>query len=167
MGLTITAYNGLSVASDEAHNVLNFNIPQSFREQAEDINEFDSYSYKEKMSGVRCSYSTYNAFRELIAKLAGYPKMSYKETASSVTVKYAHAAGAWDVSRGPFWELINFSDCEGIIGPKTSAKLVKDFDKFKNELSKDEFSNPSFVQFYNELRNLFDFASKSGVVIYH
>jgi|APSaa5957512622_1039677.scaffolds.fasta_scaffold71491_2 hypothetical protein len=35
----------------------------------------------------------------------------------------------WDEAKeGPFWELLNFSDCEGFIGPKTSAKLAGDFE---------------------------------------
>lgn len=31
----------------------------------------------------------------------------------------------------PFFELIHFSDCEGVIGPKTSLKLYNDFKKHR------------------------------------
>lgn len=37
----------------------------------------------------------------------------------------------------PFLELIHFSDCEGIIGPKTSAKLYKDFEKYRDKFKKE------------------------------
>ena len=46
---------------------------------------------------------------------------------------YAGADDAWERTDGPFWELINFSDCEGVIGPKTSAKLAGDFAAFQEK----------------------------------
>lgn len=58
------------------------------------------------------SYSGYNKWREMLADIAGY----------------GTAKRVWDNpnASGPFVELIDYSDCEGFIGPRTSAKLAED-----------------------------------------
>jgi len=40
---------------------------------------------------------------------------------------------AWEGK--PFVELICFSDCEGVMGPKTCAKLAADFEKCRDEVT--------------------------------
>ena len=64
-------------------------------------------------------YSTYGIWRNNLAKFAGY----------------GSAENVWDSYKsGPFYELINFSDCEGfIIGP-TVSKLHKDFSENKDRI---------------------------------
>ena len=32
---------------------------------------------------------------------------------------------------GPFYKLMNFSDCEGVIGQETAEKLYRDFIRYK------------------------------------
>jgi len=71
------------------------------------------------------SYGGYNMWREQLAKMAGYELTEYDGPFKQKDK--AHAAGAWDKSEGPFWELILFSDCEGVIGTAVCKKLAKDF----------------------------------------
>lgn len=60
------------------------------------------------------SYSSYNYVREKLSELAlGVQPREVWENPSAYEGK-------------PLYELVNFSDCEGFIGPKTSAKLLTD-----------------------------------------
>lgn len=75
--------------------------------------------------------------------------------------------------RKPFGELINFSDCEGVIGTLTSAKLLADFlewddiaEQFGREVA--NFSDPtSFYRIYSKFREAFKMAAENGAVIFH
>lgn len=68
------------------------------------------------------SYSGYSAWREWLAELAGYRALHDPEH-----LDRPHSLGAFAATGGPFWELINFYDNEGQIGPVVSAKLAGDF----------------------------------------
>lgn len=64
---------------------------------------------------IHHSYGGYNVYREWLCygALGVLPEVVWKDP------------DAW---RGkPFFEQINFSDCEGVIGPNTAAKLAKDY----------------------------------------
>lgn len=84
------------------------------------------------------SYGGYSAWREWLAKIAGYPLTQYEDSYTH-SIKECHAAALWpeddgEQITGPFAELINFSDCEGTLGPVTCAKLAKDFEQFMEKV---------------------------------
>ncbi len=99
------------------------------------------------------SYSGYNKWRDWLAKLAGY----------------GHSAGAWTATSGPFFELIDFSDSEGTIGPVVSAKLAKDFaewdERAKADARKEKFE--WFYVLYCDWRLAFEMAADGGAVDFH
>lgn len=66
----------------------------------------------------------------------------------------------------PFYELIDFSDCEGCIGPKTSAKLSVDFTAY---MAKFHNSSPEsyYVKQYHLWAEAFRVAAKHGCVDFH
>lgn len=71
----------------------------------------------------------------------------------------------------PFIELINFSDCEGFIGPKTSAKLAKDFNELESKgtlkFSEDAEDQAYYMSIYYKFRNAFAQAGEeNGVVLF-
>lgn len=66
-----------------------------------------------------------------------------------------------DVTDGPFIELINFSDCEGVIGPETSSKLAKDFRDCRNLMPND----PDFMRVYDNFHKAFEMAAQNGAVL--
>ncbi len=109
------------------------------------------------------SYGGYNEWREQLAELAGYPKRLLFSDHRSPTE--LHAAGAWEAAHGPFWELINFSDCEGVIGPKTSAKLAQDFAEHQGKA--DTHPDEWFRELYATWRRAFELASDDGAVAFH
>lgn len=65
------------------------------------------------------SYSGYNRFRDRLARLA--------HGVSAETIWNARA----EYRGSAFYEVIDFSDCEGAIGPQTSRKLAADFAEWR------------------------------------
>jgi len=109
------------------------------------------------------SYSSYSAWREQLAILAGYPEGTSREEDR----EFRHSLSAWnnaEKTKGlPFWELIDFSDCEGTIGPVVSAKLAKDF---AEQQPKADAIGGYFLEKYNQWRHAFELASDGGAVVF-
>ena len=59
-----------------------------------------------------------------------------------------HDVGAWMADDGPFWELINFSDCEGFLGPAVCKKLIMDFDEFASQAKAFSADTVDFPKLY-------------------
>jgi hypothetical protein len=169
MGLDITWYKGLAMAvGNEAFDdrggllddeFVTFYVNPEFPGRADDIEHRKAYRYGPAESyGGFCagSYVGYSQWREELAKLAGYPAKP------SLQVALEHSEGAWSVTEGPFWELINFSDCEGVIGAAVSAKLARDFAEFQDKA--DAHPDERFRKKYAEWRNAFEQAADSGAV---
>lgn len=103
------------------------------------------------------SYGGYNRWREQLAALVGTTPQAVWE--------------AKDPS-GPFVELINFSDCEGVIGPKTSAKLAADFEGWRERAqvyaaSLSDYDSEWWLGKYREWQAVFRFAADTGAVDFH
>ena len=95
------------------------------------------------------SYSGYNRWREGLAALIGTtPEDIWNSNPPS----------------GPFLELIHNSDCEGLIGPTTSAKLAKDFADWMPKAEKHLQGDPRWLEGYRELATTFALASGRGAV---
>lgn len=108
------------------------------------------------------SYGRYNIWRNQLAMLAGYPVLqSDDRTGADV--------GAWNAESGPFWELINFSDCGGFIGGTVAAKLAKDFQEFEDKVPEFERqgmgSRTGFAAGFGLIKAAFDFAVKHNGVV--
>ena len=112
------------------------------------------------------SYSGYNAWRRSLAELIGY---DYDQVIESVQRSIRRNDNLNKVLgeseeaevRIPFIELLFFSDCEGFIGPETSAKLAKDFADWEEKASKDDF----LYGRYQEWKEAFETASDGGCVV--
>lgn len=60
-----------------------------------------------------------------------------------------------------FFELINFSDCEGVIGPLLSKKLALDFSRFEPRAAE---VGGLFCEIYAEFKKLFEMAADEGAI---
>jgi hypothetical protein len=100
------------------------------------------------------SYQHYNVWRELLSKT--FLGVEPREIWNDESGKYAEC---------PFVELINFPDNEGTIGPKTSAKLAKDFDIHVG-IAREIFDQYAFT-LYEDWRKAFHLAADTGFVIFH
>lgn len=102
------------------------------------------------------SYSGYNEWRAELARLVGTtPQALWK----------ADDDGDLKARETPFYELIVFSDAEGFIGPKTCAKLAKDFAAFADKAAKN--ADPWFADKYKDWRAAFELAANGGAVQFH
>lgn len=162
MGLDITAYRGLTPAPDAevdpddagnpkdyAHYVL---IRPSLVVYTEE--QFPGRSagvqvgvlaFKEAFGFRAGSYSGYNQWRDWLASISGW----------------GTAKRCWSgkQTEGPFYELINFSDCEGVIGPQVAAKLAQDFQDFADKAWYDTR--------YKDWQKAFVMAADGGAVSFH
>jgi hypothetical protein len=187
MGLDITAYKGLTKL-DVVFGADGEPIDPTTRESL----DYDSYDlrcyinpdyadratglehkavYKSEASmGFRAgSYGGYNAWREELARLAGYPAVPVDRYGTG-NVQHRADYGAWNTTEGPFWELINFSDCEGVIGPVVAAKIAKDFAEW-DERAKTHGDSVErgewFYPLYQTWQKAFEMAAQNGAVDFH
>lgn len=182
MGLDITAYRRvtkLDVNFDEDGEAIDKDTGEPvdydvrayanphFPGREEGAENRAAYTAQESMGFRAGSYSGYNAWRNELAKLAGYPETPFE---SFGNVRMRHDAGAWVAGSGPFWELINFSDCEGTIGPVVSSKLAKDFsewDERAKQHDEDAGLNGGLYERFQEWRQAFEMAADGGLVDFH
>lgn len=162
MGLDITAYSGLQLEAEfngedyeDTYKTRIYKNPD-FPGRAEDMPVNDGiYTYAKIMQFPAGSYSGYNEWRDNLARLAGY------ESARSCWEKH---------TSGLLFELINFSDCEGVIGPSVSAKLAHDFAELQGKVDQIGGDAPDliwFKQVYAKFRRAFEMAAENGAVQFH
>lgn len=121
------------------------------------------YKAEESIGFCAGSYSGHNAWREELAKLAGYNPAPVNYGFGITLMK--HSGGAYSESEGPFWELINFSDCEGTIGPIVSAKLANDFAEWDERAKK--HADSDFYAKFQQWMEAFEMAADGGLVGFH
>lgn len=106
------------------------------------------------------SYSTYNGFRRDL----------------SLAIFGVRVENIWknvEAYEGrPFFEMIEFSDCEGIIGPVVSKKLYEDFKTHRSNMIKycldnfidDEYTYEYTMGTYDNFTTAFKIAKDQGIV---
>lgn len=161
MGLSVAAYRDLKITHAHAYNadghrlddveVVFYKNP-AFPDQYDKLVEDAGYEGT-SISGPVYAYSAHGRWREALAKLAGYTPVEGHV--------HAHAMACWSGATGPFSELINFSDCEGSIGPLTSLKLAEDFAKFDDRAKE---VGEDFYKHYTKWHKVFEHASHNGAV---
>lgn len=169
MGLDITAYKKVKlVKAAKRRGAHNWDDPLC---DTDDHSYLDDRNYPEQADGLKAgiykllgkpfgfhagSYTGYNAWREWLAELVD---------ATPEELWNARGAAKARARLTPFYALIAFSDCEGFIGPKTSAKLVKDFDAFARKAKKSGRDYEMAV--FKDFRKAFRIAAKGGIVEFH
>lgn len=164
MGLDCTAYEKVELVEaislkemrrldwqhpkyDSRESVFLFN-GSGFEERSDDLKE-GIYKWAGKQYGFRAgSYSSYNAYRALLADLAGTTDRA-----------------VWDNPQpGPFMEQINFSDCEGFLGPKTCAKLLADYKAYEQRA---QTVMGEWFEIYKEWMKALEIAANGGALHFH
>ena len=167
MGLDLTAYRGLKKVENpvldsdgnpipwETHCKPNVTSEQEshWPGRAAGLEKDTVYTYADSFGFRGGSYGGYNEWRRWLAGIAGYK--SDKDCWENHT-------------SGPFFELIDFSDCEGTIGPLVAAKLVKDFADFKEKAQGDGYPDSEYnFKKYCEWEKAFIMAADNGAVDFH
>lgn len=176
MGLDITAYRRVEIVKDaeldsDGHpvdwdNHQRINVNRDFPGHAEGLDTSAIYNTGTEQHDFRAgSYGGYNGWRNDLARLAEYPLEKYKPSYGDE--RDSHCVACWNGAPGPFAELINFSDCEGVIGPVASAKLAKDFADFDERARKLDQTDFWFYARYQDWRRAFEMAADGGFVDFH
>jgi hypothetical protein len=163
MGLDILAYRNLRAVENQDRDCHGQNNPDDVVFDADTITETESawpgrtegieartvYAYDEKHSFRAGSYTSYQEWRERLALFA------YGKPLREV----------WSTEKdGPFFEVLDFSDCEGVIGPKIAAKLAADAEAFQAKA--DAEAHPYFRYLYAQWRRAFEMAADNGAIAY-
>lgn len=178
MGLDITAYKNISEIDclfdadgepvDKATGkpikgeFFQPNVNHDFEGREVPVKDKAVYSYEDSFRFFAGSYSGYNQWREELAQLAGYPAKEAERFGKQCS---RHDTGAWLKGEGPAFELISFSDCEGVIGSEVAKKLAADFDALQEQANAhpDEW----FREKFDVWRKAFEWASQNGAVSFH
>lgn len=137
--------------------------PVDFPERYKGLENDTVYHFEQQFDFRAGSYSGYNWWRNELAKLVGYSPIKVKNEDGSSETRYD--ASAWMAKSGPFWELINFSDAEGVIGPVASMKLYSDFLSYHKAAM--AHGDKDFRDSYLEWEKAFSLASKHGAIVFH
>ena len=137
-------------------------INGDFPGRADEIEHRAAYRSEESGTFAAGSYGGYNVWRDQLAELAGYPKAPYEKYG---VLGRSHCVACWNGTTGPFAELINFSDCDGVIGAAVSAKLAADF--AEHQAKADAHPDARFREKYALWRHAFEKAADGGCVDFH
>lgn len=155
MGLDITAYSQLTDkrALGEGYEYdyeveVAFYTQDTFPGRAEGIDKNRVYAFAEKFGFSAGSYGGYNEWRNRLAQMAGYKNDEH----------------AWASDSGPFWELINYPDNEGVFAGPAVSKLLADFVAYQEKA--DAIGDYFAVQ-YRAFRKAFALAVDGGAVKFH
>jgi hypothetical protein len=165
MGLDITAYRQVRAVHDvkvdedgypvndgqiRVHKIVMDSQERDWPGRAKGIQAI-VYEPADSLSFRAGAYSGYNEWRRELSRRAGHgdPKRVWEGV----------------VTAGPFIELINFSDCEGVIGPVVSAKLARDFAEHEAKILAS--AEPWFADLYHKWRKAFEMAADGGFVDFH
>jgi hypothetical protein len=170
MGLDTTAYRGLEflrartdgVEDDElyereytTHVVIHGDFPHT---EGSMVDGF--YRYTDSLRGPGSSYGGYSEWRAALCRMIhGIEPEEF----------WRSDAGKYEGT--PFFELINFSDCEGTISPEACVKLAKDFAEHAHKASavrmRGNYENDYFAQRYRLWQRMFEWVGEHGCVRFH
>jgi hypothetical protein len=164
MGLDVSVFSKVQRVRDddgsdwEGDEVVLANAPD-FAPRAVDVPN-GVYRYERCEHVFSRSYGTYNRWREMLANLAGYARHPTEKDECHI-----HSRTAWEAESGPFWELINFTDCDGVLGAQTCKKLLLDFEAF--EAAAAAHADSWFSEIYRTFHQAIRLAADGGAVKFH
>jgi hypothetical protein len=178
MGLDITVYTGTrKVVGERARGILEAECPDDaayaqgltipyinpdFPGREEGVESGAVYEYEGSWSFRAGSYSGHGQFRMSLCRMMGYGKFLRFVRSPEREV---------EGPKRPFEELINFSDCEGTLGPVVAARLAKDFadhEERAKEFAGGLHHDAYFLERYADWKKAFeDVVEHGGYVEFH
>lgn len=174
MGLDVTAYKDVKVITEQQYDAAHelggdgkagyAHGSCDFPGRGEGLVADDSqahFAYEDSQHCFSAGYGRYSGFRDALALMLGFrgnpnaPRHSFMATPT-----YA----ACITGSGPFWEMIAFSDCEGVLGPVVCRKLAQDFVQYDAEAHAG--MTEEHYRWYAQIREGFVFAGENGCMIY-
>lgn len=160
MGLDITAISQIKyIDSDEDRDYEKSRYLGTkgcdFPERTDGLAE-GNYSYASAYHFHAGPYSRYNCWREWLSELM------FQRAPKDIWENFERYGGQ------PFVELIYFTDCDGVIGPKTAGKLLKDFLEYEHLLERfPQTSDPyGYCNQYRSFITALRLAADNGALIF-
>jgi hypothetical protein len=161
MGLDVTYSSGIERAQDDEHDLdldaagTWLENDAAFTERGDGIAPGRYLLNGDEAGGFRAgSYSGYNDWRMALCQ----------------AIHGCDPRFVWDDPEPwagrPFFELVQFTDCDGFIGPRTSAKLERDFLGYR-ETFRAAVEESWMLEVYDEFTAAFGAAARGGVVVFH
>ena len=169
MGLDITAYRSLAKATDPAMedgrpvdwqnhfhaagSCIDF-TEENWPGRSAGIERDAVYTFAKSFEFRAGTYGGHNEWRRWLALFAGWPSIEQ----------------AWQGKSGPFIELIDFADNEGVIGPVVAADLAKDFADHQERaelFERPDIDREWWLAQYANWRKAFEMAGDCGAVEFH
>lgn len=118
--------------------------------------DYACYRVDGELMGFRAgSYSGYNDWRERLCQMVNhYSPQSLWEHRDDPAVQAL-----------PFYPLIDFSDCEGVIGSVAAARLAADFEAYQTRA--DRHTDEWFREKYQLWRRACELAADDGFIDFH
>lgn len=136
-----------------------------FPRHAADLVHKGAYAFEEAAHVWSGGYGRYNGWREQLAQLAGYTPAVYERIPGyAPSRELSYVEGAFKAGAGPFYELVYFTDCDGVIGPAVCAKLARDFAEWDERA---KALGDGFYTSYRQWREGFELAADGGAVHFH
>ena len=157
---------------EEMHQNSVFLYPNdSLLDQSEGIKNGEYISEGIQGSFRAGSYSGYGSWRRILAEMIGWEIEDLWRSVETLVQRNENLNDVLNENDRfsvdiPFVELLHFSDCEGFIGPKTSAKLHSDFLEWDENAKNFDSQNSYFYEKYQEWTEAFKVASDGGCVIF-
>ncbi len=113
------------------------------------------YEFTEDFCFSAGAYSGHNEWRRELARMVGYPDL--EETIWKFPEKHKD---------NPFFELLWFSDCEGVLNAETCKELYNDFLNFEETMEKFETNCYHWKEKYYNFKKAFEFGKENGAVLF-
>ena len=165
MGLDTRVYDNVKIADfikiedEDDYDFITYVASPSWDFKIKNLEKDRKYNGdRVSLDDIAYSYGTHNRFREhLIKMMRRNDLVDYKgEIAWDALVKE---------NRLPFYDFINFSDCEGVLDWEINEKIYKDFNDWHNE-AKEYFEQDSWAyRNYKSWLSSFDNGRKVGSVV--
>jgi hypothetical protein len=154
-------------------------IEDLFGNNALVLKKYSSPEYQDLCRDVEEGVYTYDPENQFSFRVGPYSWYSGFREFLSQTILKASANNVWvwpsKYQSMPFYELITFSDCEGIIGGEVSGKLYNDFvgneKKFMAAVDADNelgfYNQGKYKETYKNWTKAFELAKNNGFVEFH
>jgi hypothetical protein len=163
MGLGVSAWSKLVAAPGVASRV-EYDHPDGYVEFRDEL-EWTEQNWWGRTGGLKpgvytyathynfgVGYSWYGGWREWLCRSAGHgdPQRVWDE----------------EVLQGPFIELINFADNQGVIAGPVAVKLAKDFAEHEAKIIAAAPKDSGYAEAYGQWWKAFELAADGGAVRY-
>jgi len=156
MGLYVRVYKNIKKIKDcDEADFRAFVDHPSWKFKIKNLEEDGCYVGEQAQPTISYPYSAHSFFRETLIKLI--EREDLLDNAGNIDYERLPE----DI---PFYDFINFSDCEGCLDWEVSAKIFEDFEKYNKKAMEKltGFSNQRYQEWYE----IFKSAKDNGVVVF-